>query len=156
MTKCRHGVSILQFECLLFQQKINYNGIIPCCVDKDANSNLTKTRFLLSVLSFRIYIFFLSFPFFYFCLFFISGRDTNVLICVKRRYAMCLRKLGKLKEAVKMFRDVSLFFSQVLIFKNCMNLINVLFCFLRFQGFFFLSFFFCFYLRSDGSRDKIV
>ena len=37
------------------------------------------------------------------------GRDTNVLICVKRRLAMCARKLGKLKEAVKMFRDVSTF-----------------------------------------------
>lgn len=36
----------------------------------------------------------------------IVGRDTNVLICVKRRLAMCARKLGKLKEAVKMFRDV--------------------------------------------------
>jgi len=37
---------------------------------------------------------------------FYLGRDTNVLICVKRRLAMCARKLGKLKEAVKMFRDV--------------------------------------------------
>jgi len=34
-------------------------------------------------------------------------RDTNVLICVKRRLAMCARKLGKLKEAVKMFRDLT-------------------------------------------------
>ena len=42
---------------------------------------------------------------FLFC--FAQGRDTNVLICVKRRLAMCARKLGKLKEAVKMFRDVS-------------------------------------------------
>ena len=36
----------------------------------------------------------------------VHKRNTNVLIYVKRRLGMCARKLGKLKEATKIFRDV--------------------------------------------------
>ena len=44
-------------------------------------------------------------------------RDTNVLIYIKRRLAMCARKLGRLKDAAKMFRDLT---------KEVPSLMNVL------------------------------
>ena len=42
-----------------------------------------------------------------FCLPSTAGKDINLLVYIKRRLAMCARKLGRIKEAVKMMRDVS-------------------------------------------------
>ncbi|XP_055377598.1 protein ST7 homolog [Condylostylus longicornis] len=47
-------------------------------------------------------------------------RDTNVLIYIKWRLAMCARKLGKLKEAAKMFRDLT---KEIL--PSIMNVLNI-------------------------------
>lgn len=53
-------------------------------------------------------------------------RNTNVLIYVKRRLGMCARKLYKLKEAAKIFRDLVKEFPMMSVYNIHENLIEVL------------------------------
>ena len=58
--------------------------------------------------------------------FFFVERNTNILIYVKRRLGMCARKLGKLREATKIFRDLVKEFPMMSVFNIHENLIEVL------------------------------
>ena len=53
-------------------------------------------------------------------------RDTNVFIYVKRRLAMCARRLGKTKEAIKLFKDLMKEFPMSNLYTLHENLIEAL------------------------------